>query len=277
MDEPTPAPTTESTPQPENRAAEIITDDGKFNRAYLDALPDDLGKHSIFEKYDNPLDMYKGAINAQGLAGKKAEEFWTSEDPTIIAKRNEIRGVPKEAKDYKLSYGEIPEGMPIDESRLDQFKEVAHKLGIPADAAQKLIEWDMQGATEAWGTMKDKEATTMRETQEDLRKTWPGEKYSYNISKVSEAMDYLGLSEFKDDPKYANDATFIKAINDKIVPLIDNDTLIAARQQENYATISDTMTELESRMYAYTGNLNDATYKNMVAQRAQLLQKIARK
>ena len=81
---------TETATQP----LDILTDEGKFNEAWKESLPDDLGKHSIWSKYDNVTDLVKGAINAQSQVGKKAEEFWFSEDEKDIARRKEIMNIP---------------------------------------------------------------------------------------------------------------------------------------------------------------------------------------
>jgi len=271
MSDPTPEPTIEPTPQPENRAAEIITDEGKFTKSYIDSLPDDLGSHSIFQKYDNPVDLIKGAINAQGLAGKKAEEFWTSEDQSIVSKRKEIMGVPKDAKSYELNYGEVPEGMQIDESRIEKFKEVAFELGIPAAAAQKLIEWDAQGATEAWTAMQDRDATIKREAEEQLHKEWKGNQYQINIDRITGTLEAAGLEDWIDNPAIANNPTMLKQLLEKVVPLFDDDVIVEARMKENAATLDDSLSAVEARMNAYTGSTNDSTYRNMIKERSELL------
>lgn len=276
MSEPTPVePVAEPTPvQPE--PMQYLTDDGKFTEQFRSSLPDDLGKHSVFDKYGDFTELVKGTINTQKLVGKKAEEFWTSEDPNDIARRMEIMGVPKDAKDYNLEVGELPEGMPFDAERIDAFKEKALELGLTAKQAEQLIEWDVSGAKEAFASMAEQSQIALTEAENALRTEWKGDKYEYNISKAQEALDYLELGHLKEDPAYGNNPDFIKAVVDKIVPLISNDTLIEARQQESYATVVDQLNELDAKMYAFEGSTQEPAYQNMVKQRGDLLQKVAK-
>ena len=86
VETPVEAPSVEETAtQPLN----ILNDEGKFNESWRDALPDDLGKHSIWSKYDNVTDLVKGAINAQSQGWKESRRFWLSEDENDIARRRD--------------------------------------------------------------------------------------------------------------------------------------------------------------------------------------------
>jgi len=276
-------PVTEQTPvQPvetPSEASTFLTDDGKFTDAYLDSLPDELGKHSIIDKYGrDPVNVLKGAVNLSNLAGKKAEEFWVSEDPDVVAKRREVMGVPKDKSGYAYDSSDIPEEFQEKAvENADKFMEFAAEKGYPKAMVEEILQWDKGRGVEAIETAKEQKATSTREAEEFLRNEWKGDKYDYNIAKVSNAMEHLGLGEFKDNPKYANDPDFIMAMNEKIVPLLEDDVIIEAKQKQNYATISDTLKELDDRMYSYTGNTNDPAYRNMIKERGELLQKIARK
>ena len=68
---------------------------------FLESLPNDLGQHSIFQKYATPNDFIQGAINAQSQIGQKASEFLDSDDPSIIAERNAMMGVPETPDGYQ--------------------------------------------------------------------------------------------------------------------------------------------------------------------------------
>ena len=275
MSEQTPPETIESD-EPVNTTAKYLDNEGKFTQAFRDALPDDLGKHSFFDKYTNINDAVKGAINAQQLAGKKAEDFWTSEDPDIVSKRNEIMGIPNSKDEYELKVGKLPKDMPFDEKRVEQFKDFAKEIGLSKQQAAKLIEYDVNAASEMWEASQEERQMAMTEAENVLRKEWKGTKYDYNVAKVSEALEFLELDHLKDNPAYGNNPEFIKAIFEKIVPLIDNDTIIESKQKENYATVNDSLTDIEQRMDKYTGNTNDAVYKNMMNQRLALLKKLTK-
>ena len=275
MSEQTPPETIESD-EPVNQAAKYLDNEGNFTQSFRDALPDDLGEHSFFKKYTNINDAVKGAINAQQLAGKKAEDFWTSEDPDIVSKRNDIMGIPNSKDGYELKVGKLPKDMPFDEKRVEQFKDFAKEIGLSKQQAAKLIEYDVNAASEMWEASQEERQMAMTEAENVLRKEWKGTKYDYNVAKVSEALEFLELDHLKDNPAYGNNPEFIKAIFDKIVPLIDNDTIIESKQKENYATVNDSLTDIEQRMDKYTGNTNDAVYKNMMNQRLLLLKKLTK-
>ena len=130
-----PVEVTDTVEQPVN----ILTDEGKFNEQWRIALPDELGTHSIFEKYDNPIDLIKGSINAQSQVGKKAEEFWQSEDINDVNLKKEIMGIPKNANDYTFEINELPEDTELDEERMGNFKTLALELGLNQKQALTLI------------------------------------------------------------------------------------------------------------------------------------------
>ncbi len=253
----------------------ILNDEGKFNETWRDALPDDLGKHSIWSKYDNVTDLVKGAINAQSQVGKKAEDFWLSEDQNDIARRREIMNIPNEVDEYEITTGEIPEGTELDEARLGSFKELAHKVGLTVEQAQAIADWEIESGSADLQQIEQNEELSVREAEDTLRKEWTGDKFEYNMGKVANVMDYLGLEEFKDDPAIGNNVDFIKAVFENIVPIISEDEIIESSVEQNVATISDQLDLLEEEMRNYEGSTSDVTYQQMLKQRLGLLEKIS--
>ncbi len=272
VETPVEAPSVEETAtQPLN----ILNDEGKFNETWRDALPDDLGKHSIWSKYDNVTDLVKGAINAQSQVGKKAEDFWLSEDQNDIARRREIMNIPSEVDGYEITTGEIPEGTELDEARLGSFKDLAHKVGLTVEQAQAIADWEIESGSNDLQQIEQAEELSVREAEETLRKEWTGDKFEYNMGKVANVMDYLGLEEFKDDPAIGNNVDFIKAVFENIVPIISEDEIIESGVEQNAATISDQLDLLEEEMRNYEGSTSDVAYQNMLKQRLAFLEKIS--
>jgi len=272
VETPVEAPSVEETAtQPLN----ILNDEGKFNETWRDALPDDLGKHSIWSKYDNVTDLVKGAINAQSQVGKKATDFWLSEDENDIATRREIMNIPNEVDGYEITTGEIPEGTELDEARLGSFKELAHQVGLTVEQAQAIADWEIESGSANLQQIEQNEELSVREAEETLRKEWTGDKFEYNMGKVANVMDYLGLEEFKDDPAIGNNVDFIKAVFENIVPIISEDEIIESGVEQNVATISDQLDLLEEEMRNYEGSTSDVTYQQMLKQRLGLLEKIS--
>lgn len=264
-------PTNVDTSQP----VDILTSEGKFNEAWREALPDDLGKHSIWSKYDNVTDLVKGAINAQSQVGKKAEDFWLSEDANDIARRREIMNVPNEVNGYEITTGDIPEGTELDEARIGSFKEIAHELGLTNEQAQAIVNWELESGAKNLEQIEQAEELSVREAEDTLRKEWGGNDYEYNMGKVANVMDYLGLGEFKDDPSIGNNVDFIKAVFENIVPIISEDEIIEDGMSQNFATVSDQLDLLEEEMRNYDGSTSDIAYQQMLKQRLTLLEKIS--
>jgi hypothetical protein len=272
VETPVEAPSSEETA---TQPLDILTDEGKFNEAWRNSLPDDLGKHSIWSKYDNVTDLVKGAINAQSQVGKKAEDFWLSEDTNDIARRREIMNIPKDVEGYSLDVGEIPEGTELDEARIGSFKDVAHELGLTNEQAQAIVNWEVKSGEANLQNIEQAEELSIREAEDTLRKEWTGDNFEYNMGKVANVMDYLGLEEFKDDPAIGNNVDFIKAVYENIVPLISEDQIIEEGVEQNYATVSDQLDLLEEEMRNYEGNTSDIAYQNMLKQRLAFLEKIS--
>ncbi len=270
MEEQTPveAPSVEETA---TQPVEILTSEGKFNESWRESLPEELGNHSIWSKYDNPVDLVKGAINAQSLAGRKAEEFWASEDANDVSKRNELMGIGSSVDDYEIAY-EAPEGIEVDEDRINDFKQFAYENGLSKEAAQALVNWELEKVGQSIGDEDRAYEQSLQEAESELRSEWKGDQYEYNLAKVANSLDYLGMGDFKEDPVIANNPEFVKAWFEKVVPLLDNDKIIEQRNLDNAHTIEDQLIELESKMYSHE-NTNDLTYQQLTKQYGELLSK----
>jgi len=257
----------------EQEYIDMLSDDGTFTEEWRNSLPDDLGKHSIWSKYTTPEDLAKGAIHAQGFTGKKLQELMESDDPAIIEQRKEIFGVPDSAEDYNIEIPEAPEDFELDEEAVGEFKEIAHAMGLSNEQAQALVEYELARNEFAEQEAEKEYEMLAMEAEQDLREEWRGDEYEYNISRVAECLDYLDLGHLKDDPQLGNNPDFIKAINDKIVPLIKDDAIIASKN-ESIATIDDQLVEVERKMYSHP-NTHDSEYQMLTKEYGQLLSKKA--
>lgn len=272
-------PAIEQTPEQPviSQSSDFLTDDGRFTDAYLSSLPDELGQHSIIEKYGrNPVDIIKGAINAQGLAGKKAEDFWTSEDPDVVATRNKIQGIPDSADAYEYDGSDVPEPYrDVAAKSVEDFKQFALENKIPKGIAEKILQWDKERGIEAFEQNNASTEMHVQKVEQELREVWKGDKYEYNISKIKGTLEAAGLEALANDPAIANNPAHLQLILDKMVPLFADDQIIEARMSQNTSTITDQLAELEARMYSFDGNSNDPQYLSMVKQRGEMLAKIS--
>lgn len=249
----------------------MINEDGTFGENFLSSLPDDIGNHSAISKYGNVVDLVKGTINASSLVGKKAEEFWKSEEPEIVAKRREIMGMPSDIASYELVKPELPDDIPYDEGRMDAFKQIAYEAGITPEQANKLIEWDANSSIEAFGSVAQQMQEARDSAEAELKGEW-GSKFQYNLGKVKQATDFLGITEELESTGLGNNPTVLKMVLDKLVPAISDDKLIEGTKADNYATIQDELVEIESKLTAM--DRSDPAGKALVARRLELLQKM---
>ena len=116
---------------------------------------------------------------------------------------------------------------------------------------------------------------SVNDAEAELREIWQGDQFDYNMSKVSEVMEFMGLEELMDDPAIGNNVQLIQALYNNVLPLIDNDELIQQRNNDNFASLSDQLSEIEQKMMQYTGNTSDITYQNWIKERSSLLEKIS--
>jgi hypothetical protein len=233
-------PAMEQTPS-QPASIQIIGEDGAFTPEYLSSLPDGLGEHSSFQKYKTAEDYFKGAINSQKLNGQKMEDFWNSEDPEHIEARRQLMGIPNEASEYEFDAYEVPEGMNKDmiDAKIDAAREKFKELGLSKEQANALIQWDIQGATEQWNQAYDSNKATLEKNELALREEWKGEAYDSNMLKTKNALEYLGLEKWIENPAMGNNPEFIKDVFMNIVPLVADDTIIEARQKQSEATLAE--------------------------------------
>lgn len=236
---------------------------------FLNSLPNELGQHSIFQKYNTPNDFIQGAINAQSQIGQKASEFLNSEDPSMIAERNAMMGVPETPDGYQY---DIPEGFEVDESDVAEFSAAMHELGLNNNQAQAIAEYNLQNMVTMVENFQNNEAGNIESAEAELRELWRGDTFDYNMSKVGDALEYLGLSEWRDDPAIANNISFLTGMVDKILPLFSDDELIEGGQIQSTSAIEDQLRQVEDEMEVYP-NVNDSGYQQLIKLRTELIQK----
>ena len=103
-----------------------------------------------------------------------------------------------------------------------------------------------------------------------MKNDW-GPKYDYNLSKVQQATDYLGITEEINELGLGSSSMFLKTVLDKIVPAISNDKLVESAQQDTLAATEDSLNEVEGWLMKYEGSTRDPEYLAKVKERTALL------
>jgi hypothetical protein len=261
-------PTTQTT-----NYAELLNADGTFKDEFYQKLPDRLGEHGSVKKYKSVVDLIKGNVNAASLIGKKAEDFWKSDDPELVKQRRAIMGVPDSADGYELAIPDMPENTGFTEEEVSGFKTVAAELGLSKEQAQKLVEWQAAQVASGVEQMQAQASATREEAETALKKDW-GSKYEYNLGKVKQVADFLGITEVLDRTGLGNEPTLLKALLDRVAPAVSEDKLIETAKADNFATLSDQLDSLDSWMINFTGSPHSPEYRAKLKEKETLLQKM---
>jgi len=102
---------------------------------FLDQLPDDLRAEPSLKNFTNVGDMAKSLVHAQKMIGMDKipvpAKHSTEDDWNVIYSK---LGRPETQNDYQFETN-------VDESEpgLQQFKEVAHSIGLNSDQASKIL------------------------------------------------------------------------------------------------------------------------------------------
>ena len=265
-------PVEEATPN----TSSILDSEGAFTQAFRDSLSDDLGQHSIFEKYKTPEAMIKGTINAQKMTGQKIEEFWNSEDEGIVAKKRELIGAVKSADEIAFDVSDLPESMrEVASSQYTRLSEIAAEKGWPKSVIEEVIALDKQRALEVNDQIGVDTQQAQQEAESELRKEWTGVKFDENIEKTIKTLNHLGLGEMAEDPAFGNNPKYIKLFFDNIVPLIANDSIIEGKQRHDVSTAREMLSDIDREMMDWSGSTQDPHYQNLMKKKLDILTKMS--
>jgi len=273
----TDAPMTPAAPAPASLdLASRINPDGTFKENFLAGLPEDLGKHGSLAKYKSITDLAKGYVNSQALIGKKASDFWKSDDPKVIAERKAIMGIPDSVDGYDLVMPEIPDGVKdvYTDATINDFKTKASEIGLTKDQAKALLEWDAGRATKAFEGVGEQMEVQKQQAAETLKAEW-GRKFDENLAKVKKTTDYLGITEVLDSTGLGNEPLILKSILEKIVPAISEDRLIGDGLTQSLATIHDQVRAVDDQLLSFKGNPSSPEYRALVRQKEKLYSQLS--
>ena len=110
-------------------------------------LSADLKGNEFIKGFEGNISDFAGKlIELQGST--KGMVALPSEDATPEARAEAYKGImkhfghPETVEGYEFTKPEsMPEGMPYDEARVQDFAKMAHELGVPKDVAQAIVQW----------------------------------------------------------------------------------------------------------------------------------------
>lgn len=143
------------------------------------AGPDHADSQSYKDAKDFPS-FVKAAYDTHAMVGKKLDNVIqkpggnATEDETKAYRTtlNKARGAPESGSEYEFPR---PDGVPYNEKREAEFRELLCKGGVPKDTAKMI--WDWHNGNMVTDHTAGKEAAATAETvkQDKLRIDWPGD------------------------------------------------------------------------------------------------------
>jgi hypothetical protein len=114
---------------------------------WVAALPDELKGNETVLKFAKPGDFVKDALSWKERSERGIYRPTDKSTADELAAYRKAMGIPETLDGYEIP-DEI-DGIKLDAERIKEFRETAHKLGIPADAVKALAEMDARQAAAA--------------------------------------------------------------------------------------------------------------------------------
>lgn len=111
----------------------------------------------------------------------------------------------------------IPDGVDVDEDALGAFKKAAHELGLTAEQADKIVQLDLDRATQYAEAMKQAQEQAYDKADAELKKEWRGTAYKENMAAAKQAIDNFFGDETKKllkDKGLDSNPVFVKSMFD---------------------------------------------------------------
>jgi len=242
---------------------------------WTDDLPDGMGEHSHLKKYGSVLEALKGGMNQSSMLGKKVESIPDENStPEQVAEFYGKLGVPEASDGYELKFDEVPEGVNIDDTSLNSFKDLAKEINLTPSQAQAIAQFQVGMEGNRYTSERENAEASVLSAQAELQEEWKGQKYQENIGRVEQALDFLGVKDEVNEMGLGANPAFLKAVLDKIVPAISKDKLIESSSVDNFATLNDNLIALEDKIHSFQGSNREPAYQQLVAQRGEMLRKM---
>lgn len=174
---------------------------------WLQTLPEELQKDPVISNFKSPAELAsayreaKVAISRKGLIlppqGAKEEEW----GPVY-----EQLGRPKDPKEYDISGVQIPKNMKLMEDEINEFRSMAHQLGMNKSQFQKAFGYRINKMVKEFEA-SEKSATETRQNSETALRQQFGAKYQEKVQGVQKMLDAYGgenaqaiVNKFGSDP-----------------------------------------------------------------------------
>ena len=179
---------------------------------FLDQLPEDLRGEPSLKNFTNVGDMAKSLVHAQKMIGMDKipvpGKHSTEDDWKVIYDK---LGRPSNPDDYKFETN-----LDANDPGLQQFKQVAHSIGLNADQASKILNFYGELSESGQQTLAAQQQQVREQSESDLRKDW-GLAFDKKIQQADNVFQKFFPNEMKEvklenGNLLGNDPQFIKAL-----------------------------------------------------------------
>jgi hypothetical protein len=148
------------------------------NKSFIDHVPTEYREKGYMSKIQDMDSLFKAFDNAQSLIGKRPagipQENASKEDWDKFYSQ---LGRPDNVEGYDIKLPEeLPKGLEIPEGNLNQFKDLAHEIGLNPEQAQKIIDLDLKLKGESLknseGSYEETQAKLDSEFEEMVKKAF---------------------------------------------------------------------------------------------------------
>ena len=197
-------------PQEQPQEATLTPTAAPTQPNWREMLSEDIRGDERLAKFETLEGLAKSYINAEQMIGRekipmpKSDEEWQDVYNRL--------GRPESAEGYEFEPVEVPEGFPMDEEALKQFKDVAHKTGLTAKQANELQKWYFQQNAGNFENMVRAAEDEYNESQANLRKEW-GTAYDQKLATAMRAVREFGGDELVktlEESGLGNNAALVK-------------------------------------------------------------------
>jgi len=176
--------------------------------------PEDVRAEPALANIKTIQDLTKGYVHAQKLIGTKRlpapDANWGE------AQWNELYdalGRPKESKEYALPKDvKLPEGLAIDEARLQSARDVFHKSGLTPKQAENVMKLYMEQVSGDYTKYSEGRKTAESQALNDLKVAW-GDKFNTNMDLAKAVVRTFGdeeVGKFLEDSGLGNNVPLAK-------------------------------------------------------------------
>lgn len=157
-----------------------------------------LKEHPSVAKFKDPTNLLKSYIESEKALGSRVAIPDKNSKPEDVAAFRKKIGVPDNIDGYKLSeVKDLHKSLSVTPEGTKAFLEVAHKLGIPNEAADKLNEWFLKRVSENVTAKEAADTKALTEATALLQKEW-GDKFNENLEGAKKFAELLGGKEIAD-------------------------------------------------------------------------------